>query len=80
MNVVPCSGSLQTRMARYQYPRDGATRMPSRFLFDKLDNVILTPHSSAWTDRVVALRFRDIAANIDRLVAGEPLCNVVKYG
>jgi len=41
--------------------------MPSRFPFDKLENVILTPHSSAWTDRVVALRVRDIAANIDRL-------------
>ena len=59
----------------YQYPKDGVPRMPSRFPFDKLDNVILTPHSSAWTERVVALRFRDIAANIDRLVTGEPLLN-----
>src|SRR5207249_10909636 len=42
----------------YQYPRDGATRLPSRFPFDRLKNVILTPHSSAWTERVVALRFR----------------------
>jgi phosphoglycerate dehydrogenase-like enzyme len=62
----------------YQYPKDGVPRMPSRFPFDKLENVILTPHSSAWTERVVALRFRDIAANIDRLVAGEGLVNVVK--
>jgi phosphoglycerate dehydrogenase-like enzyme len=62
----------------YQYPRDGAPRMPSRLPFDKLDNVILTPHCSAWTERVVALRFRDIAANIDRLVSGEPLVNVVR--
>jgi phosphoglycerate dehydrogenase-like enzyme len=61
----------------YQYPKNGVPRMPSRFPFDKLDNVILTPHCSAWTERVVALRFRDIAANIDRLVAGEPLVNVV---
>jgi phosphoglycerate dehydrogenase-like enzyme len=61
----------------YQYPKDGVPRMPSRFPFDKLDNVILTPHSSAWTERVIALRFRDIAANIDRLVSGEPLVNVV---
>jgi phosphoglycerate dehydrogenase-like enzyme len=64
----------------YQYPREGGTRMPSRFPFDKLENVILTPHSSGWTERVVALRFRDIAANIDRLAAGEPLCNVVLPG
>jgi phosphoglycerate dehydrogenase-like enzyme len=62
----------------YQYPKDGVPRMPSRFPFDQLDNVILTPHCSAWTERVVALRFRDIAANIERLVAGEPLVNVVQ--
>jgi phosphoglycerate dehydrogenase-like enzyme len=62
----------------YQYPKDGVPRMPSRFPFDTLDNVILTPHSSAWTERVIDLRFRDIAANIDRLVAGEPLVNVVQ--
>ena len=60
----------------YQYPKDGAPRMPSRFPFQELDNVILTPHCSAWTERVVNLRFHDIAANIDRLVAGEPLVNV----
>ena len=62
----------------YQYPKDGVPRMPSRFPFDKLDNVILTPHSSAWTQRVIDLRFRDIAANIDRLVAGDPLAHVVR--
>jgi phosphoglycerate dehydrogenase-like enzyme len=62
----------------YQYPKDGVPRMPSQFPFEKLDNVILTPHCSAWTERVVAFRFRDIAANIDRLVAGEPLVNVVR--
>ncbi len=61
----------------YQYPRDGGRRMPSRFPFDKLENAILTPHCSGWTDRVVSLRFRDIAANIDRLMVGEPLSNVV---
>jgi phosphoglycerate dehydrogenase-like enzyme len=62
----------------YQYPKNGVARQPSRFPFGELDNVILTPHSSAWTDRVVSLRFRDIAANIDRLAAGEPLVNVVR--
>ncbi len=62
----------------YQYPKEGVARPPSRFPFGELDNVILTPHSSAWTSQVVALRFRDIAANIDRLAAGEPLENVVR--
>ncbi|MEO7651243.1 MAG: 2-hydroxyacid dehydrogenase [Bryobacteraceae bacterium] len=62
----------------YQYPRGGATVLPSRFPFQDLDNVIMTPHSSGWTERVVARRFVDIAANIDRLVAGEPLQNLVR--
>ncbi|MBI3471113.1 MAG: hydroxyacid dehydrogenase [Candidatus Solibacter usitatus] len=62
----------------YQYPRKGAVRLPSRYPFHELDNVILTPHSSGWTERVVALRFRDIAANIDRMAAGEPLENCVR--
>jgi len=62
----------------YRYPKDGVHRLPSRLPFEKLDNVILTPHCSAWTERVVALRFRDIAANVDRLAAGEPLINVVR--
>jgi len=63
----------------YQYPKDGVPRMPSRFPFQELDNVILTPHSSAWTESLVSMRFRDIAANIDRLVAGEPLVSAISY-
>lgn len=61
----------------YCYPDGDGPVLPSRFPFHLLDNVILTPHSSAWTHRVVELRFRDIAANIDRLVAGEPLQKLV---
>lgn len=65
----------------YQYPRNGEPRvLPGTLPFHELDNVILTPHSSGWTSRVLELRFRDIAANIDRLVAGEPLVNVVHPG
>jgi phosphoglycerate dehydrogenase-like enzyme len=62
----------------YQYPRKGALTLPSRYPFHELENVILTPHSSGWTERVLDLRFRDIAANIDRLASGEPLINLVR--
>jgi phosphoglycerate dehydrogenase-like enzyme len=64
----------------YRYPRDGETCLPSSLPFQELDNVILTPHSSGWTARVLALRFRDIARNINRLVRGEPLENPVRRG
>ena len=57
----------------YQYPRHGQPCLPSRFPFHELDNVIMTPHSSAWTDQVLENRFADVAENIERLWRGEPL-------
>ncbi len=62
----------------YRYPREGEPCLPSALPFHKLTNVILTPHSSGWTERVLAMRFRDIAWNINRLARGEPLENLVK--
>jgi len=63
----------------YRYP---ATRtepcQPSRFPFHQLDNIIMTPHASAWTDRLAPRRNRLIARNLDRLARNEPLINVVR--
>lgn len=64
----------------YEYPEPpsgGRPFFPSRFPFHELDNVIMTPHISGWTEGVVAGRFRFIAENINRLVRGEPLENQV---
>ncbi|MBK9166356.1 MAG: hypothetical protein IPM24_02700 [Bryobacterales bacterium] len=61
----------------YQYPRDGRPKLPSDLPFHELDNVILTPHSSGWTEQVLEHRFRDVAANLRRLDAGEPLVNMI---
>jgi phosphoglycerate dehydrogenase-like enzyme len=64
--------------AWYQYPtRDDLTIRPSRYPFHELDNVYMTPHSSAWTLGMVERRWSTIANNLDRLVRGEPLVNVV---
>jgi phosphoglycerate dehydrogenase-like enzyme len=62
----------------YQYPSEGKPCLPSRYAFQDLDNVIMTPHCSGWTERVLERRFRDIAANIERLARGEPLQNLVR--
>ncbi|RAH98753.1 hypothetical protein DLJ53_24235 [Acuticoccus sediminis] len=65
----------------YQYPRSkGDKPAPSRFDFFGLDNVILTPHSSAITDALWSRRAATIAENIRRVEAGEPLLNVVRPG
>ncbi len=63
----------------YRYPAEASeTCAPSRFPFHELDNVIMTPHASAWTDQLAPRRNRVIAANLDRLARNEPLLNIVR--
>ena len=67
--------------AWYRYPsRDDLNARPSKHPFHELDNVYMTPHSSAWTLPMVERRWATIAANLDRLDRGEPLENVVRQG
>ena len=63
----------------YRYPAQGEVRGdPSTLPFRDLDNVIMTPHGSGWTEGLLPRRCRLIAQNLDRLVHGEPLVNVVR--
>jgi phosphoglycerate dehydrogenase-like enzyme len=65
----------------YHYP-SGATEVvpPSHYDFHALPNVFATPHSSAWTGALPYRRYAAIAENINRLIAGEPLANLVRPG
>jgi phosphoglycerate dehydrogenase-like enzyme len=51
---------------------------PSRFPFETLPNVLMSPHIAGWTTGTVARRGRFMAANIDRLARGEEPLNVVR--
>ena len=64
----------------YRYPPDRRPQatMPSAFPFHELDNVVMTPHASGWTDGLLARRNRAMATNLNRLARGEPLVNVVR--
>jgi phosphoglycerate dehydrogenase-like enzyme len=62
----------------YQYPKAGKPCNPSRFPFHKLPNVVMTPHVSGWMLGTRQNRLQLAAENIDRLVAGRPLLNVVQ--
>ncbi len=63
----------------YHYPEQGKTRAePANVPFHELDNIIMTPHASGWTDGLLPRRNRAIAENLDRLARGEPLLNVVR--
>ena len=77
--------ALRTRRIRgaaidvwYRYPTEDHPFAPSRFPFHKLDNIIMTPHVSGWMRGTQENRFQFVAANIDRLVAGRPLQNVIQ--
>ncbi len=62
----------------YRYPQNEKACRPSRFPFHKLSNVIMTPHVSGWMLGTRQKRLRLVAENIDRLVAGRPLLNVIQ--
>lgn len=62
----------------YVYPAQGTRSSPvSTLPFEALDNLIMTPHASAWTDGLLPRRNRAIADNLNRLILGEPLDNVI---
>ncbi len=60
----------------YQYPAAaGQAAAPSRLPFAELDNVLMTPHMSAWTDGTIRRRARAMAANVDACFSGgRPAC------
>lgn len=65
----------------YQYPgRKDPLPAPSRFRFQDLDNVLMTPHNSARTQETQDRRWKSVAANLDRLARSEPLKNVCFSG
>jgi phosphoglycerate dehydrogenase-like enzyme len=63
----------------YRYPASASdSAAPSRFPFESLANVRMTPHSAAWTDALWERRCQVFAANIERLRSGEPPINVAR--
>jgi phosphoglycerate dehydrogenase-like enzyme len=62
----------------YRYPTGSDDRVPpSERPFLDLPNVFGTPHSSAWTADLPRRRYAFVARNINRLLRGQPLHNVV---
>jgi phosphoglycerate dehydrogenase-like enzyme len=65
----------------YVYPAAGEPDpYPSRRPFHELPNVIMTPHASGWTDKLLGRRWQVMADNLERLAAGQELRNVVHRG
>jgi phosphoglycerate dehydrogenase-like enzyme len=64
----------------YRYPTADGHGKPSTLPFESLDNVVMTPHSSAVTEETFRGRSQEIIENINRLAAGRPVRNVVMAG
>ncbi len=63
----------------YRYPSpDNAIPNPSVLPFAELDNVLMTPHMSGWTEGTIARRQQQMADNINRLARGEAILNSLK--
>src|SRR5262249_40483979 len=61
----------------YRYPTATAMTLPANEPFHKLENVIMTPHVSGWTEGRLNARAGLIATNIERTIRGEPPLNAV---
>ena len=63
----------------YQYPTPGqGTCMPSHLPFNTLENIVMTPHMSGWTNGTIRRRQGVMAENIRRRIRGEACENVVR--
>lgn len=67
----------------FQYPRSlaaaGMNFRPSRLDFHTLDNIIMTPHASAWTRAHHVRRWKAVATNLDRVSDGQTPQNIVLH-
>jgi phosphoglycerate dehydrogenase-like enzyme len=65
----------------YQYPsNDDPNPWPSKHPMQDLDNLIMTPHNSGWTQEQIDRRWTFVAANLDRLARGEAPLNPIMEG
>jgi phosphoglycerate dehydrogenase-like enzyme len=65
----------------YRYPaHPGEQILPASLPFWELDNVVMTPHSSGWSESTLDGRWRFIAEQLARLAEGRPLLNVIRRG
>lgn len=61
----------------YRYPTEPGLCQPAAQPFHTLDNVIMTPHVSGWTEGMMQARARLIAENIERIARGEAPLNAI---
>ncbi|HOV37356.1 MAG TPA: 2-hydroxyacid dehydrogenase [Spirochaetales bacterium] len=62
----------------YSYPKEGETaHAPSRFPFQELPNVVLSPHIAGFTEKATEENIRVTVANLDAYLSGKSVPNEV---
>jgi phosphoglycerate dehydrogenase-like enzyme len=61
----------------YRYPTATGPTAPADHPFHQLDNVLMTPHVSGWTEGMLDARTKLIAGNIDRVAREQPPLNLI---
>lgn len=75
-------GAIIDTWYRYPDPSGGPGQrcLPSRFPFETLANVVMTPHASGWSAGLLERRWAVVADNLLRLERGEPLRHLLRAG
>ena len=65
----------------FKYPVDKSKKdfKPSIYAFNKLSNVVMTPHISAWSEEMIMRRSSVISNNIERLYLNKKLLNQISF-
>jgi phosphoglycerate dehydrogenase-like enzyme len=61
----------------YRYPASSAPTLPAVHPFHLLENVLMSPHVSGWTEGMLQARSTLIAENINRTARGEEPLNLI---
>ena len=61
----------------YRYPVSSGPTWPAAHAFHQLDNVLMSPHVSGWTEGMLQARSALIAENINRAARGEKPLNCI---
>ena len=61
----------------YRYPTSAGSTAPATAPFHSLNNLIMTPHVSGWTEGMLEARASLIAGNIERTARGEAPLNAI---
>jgi phosphoglycerate dehydrogenase-like enzyme len=61
----------------YRYPTEAGPAVPGHRPFHELNNVIMTPHVSGWTEGMLTARANLIAENAERIARGDVPLNLI---